>query len=91
MIKRNQEGYYFVSDSGIRYDLFEGVTMWGDKQYTSDAIFIMLGDFDYFEKVDQFFVDYIMGANFFLEDLEQFDKDIAYMVDKYEIEHNLKK
>lgn len=98
MIKRDKEGLYFVSGSGIRYDLLEGLTICGDKEYTSDTIFIMLGDTRYFGKVDNGFVNYIMGATFLKEgfekaikqDIEQFDKDIAFFVDTYEINYNLK-
>ena len=89
MIKRNDDGYYFVSDSGIRYDLFEGVTMYGNRQYTSDAIFIMLGDDRYFDQIPYHFVDYLMGATFFIDDMDEYDKDIASMVEKFEIKNDI--
>jgi hypothetical protein len=90
MIKLNKEGYEFISNRGIRYDLYEGVTMGGIKQYTSDAIFIMLGDERYYDEVENYLVNYIMGASFFEEDIFEFDNDIAYLVEEYENKYNLK-
>ena len=87
MIKRNSEGYYFVSDSGTRYDLYEGVNIGGDKHYTSDAIIIMLSDVR--DDVDSMLVNFIMGASLFEKELSIFEEDIAYMVDKYEKRNNI--
>ena len=41
-LKRNNEGWYYVSGNGIHYELLEGKTIGGDKSYTSDTLFIML-------------------------------------------------
>lgn len=90
MIKLNKEGYEFISNRGIRYDLYEGITMGGIKQYTSDTIFIMLGDERYYDEVENRLVDYIMGAYFFEDDISEFDNDISYMVEEYENKYNLK-
>lgn len=89
MIKLNEEGYYFISDSGIRYSLLEGVTIGGKKRYTSDAIIIMLDDQDYFEEVDDHLVDYWMGATFLPNCLEEYNEDISCLVTKYEKRNNI--
>lgn len=88
MLKRTNEGYYFISKRGIRYELYEGVTIGGDKTCTSDAIIIMLSEVR--DDVDNMLVNFIMGANFFEDELDVFEKDIAYMVDEYEKRNNLK-
>lgn len=41
-LKRNNEGWYYISDNGIHYELLEGKTIGGDRSYTSDTLFIML-------------------------------------------------
>ena len=86
MIKLGDEGYYFTSKSGIKYDLYEGLTMGGPRRYTSDAIFIMLSDERYLEKCDAngWLVDYWMGATFLSENLEEYNNDIEYLVSEYE-------
>lgn len=90
MIKKSNEGYYFISESGIKYNLYEGVTMHGAKQYTSDTIFIMLADERYFDKVDTDYVNHIMGAFFFEENISEYDEEISFFVDVYETNNNLK-
>lgn len=87
MIKKTNEGYYFISKNGIRYDLYEGFTIGGDKPYTSDAIIIMLSELR--DDVDTMLVDYVMGATFFERDIDDFEKDIAYYVEEYEKRNNL--
>ena len=89
MIKLNKEGYYFISNSNIKYELLEGVSIGGERQYTSDVIFIMLADENYLEKVDNHFVNYWMGANFLCDYLEEYDKDISDLVTKYEKENGI--
>lgn len=88
MICKNKEGYYFISKNNIRYDLYEGISIGGEKQYTSDAIIIMLSDVR--DDVDSMLVDFIMGASFFETELEEFEKDIDYFVNEYEKRNNLK-
>ena len=60
---KTKEGFKYKSDKGIIYDLFEGLTIGGDKQYTSDIIFIIPDDsmffdddnlWDYYKIVDWF-------------------------------------
>lgn len=87
MIKRDNEGYHYISKNNIRYDLYEGVTIGGKRQYTSDAIFIMLSELR--DDVDSLFVNFIMGASFFERDIDDFEKDITYYVDEYEKRNNL--
>ena len=40
MLKRNNEGYYFQTETR-EYSLLEGVTIGGEKTYTSDMLFIV--------------------------------------------------
>lgn len=88
MIKINSEGYYFVSDSGIRYDLFEGVSMWGDRQYTSDIIFIVISGLN--NEIDtpaDHFVGYMYGASFLSDNIGEYEGYISEMVEEYEQKH----
>ncbi len=91
MIKLNNEGYYFISDSGIRYELLEGVSIGGKRQYTSDIIFIMLADENYLDKVDSYFVGFWFGATFLGESLDEYNECINKSVTKYEKENNIYK
>lgn len=91
MIKLNNEGYYFISDSKIKYELLEGVSIGGEKLYTSDVIFIMLADENYLDKVDNYFVDFLFGASFLGESLDECNEYINKSVTKYEKENNIYK
>ena len=91
MIKLGKEGFYFVSKSGIKYVLYEGVTFGGARTYTSDTIFIFLSDERYLEKVNDHFVGYWMGATFFEEDLNEYNKNIGRLVERYELENSISK
>jgi hypothetical protein len=88
MIERNKEGFYFISKRGIKYDLYEGVTMGGERQYTSDAIIIMLSEVR--DDVDSMLVDFVMGASFLEEELDYFNRWIGDLVEEYETRNNLK-
>ena len=91
MIKLNNDGYYFISDSGIKYELLEGISIGGKRQYTSDAIFIMLNDKNYFEKVNNYFVGFWFGASFLHECLDEYNEYISKLVTEYEKENNIYK
>lgn len=91
MIKRNNEGYYFISKNGIRYDLYEGITIGGDKQYTSDLFFIFLSDKIAKENCDEWLVDFYAGAYWLNENPYDYEEDIAYIIDRFEQRHNLNK
>ena len=43
-------GYEVKSDNGIHYALYEGMTIGTEKRYSSDMIFIMLDDYDKYDK-----------------------------------------
>ena len=88
MIKLEQDGYCFISTSGITYDLLEGVTMGANQTYTSDIIFIMLQK-PFLYKVDSPFVDFFYGAFFINESLEECNAIISEMVLEYERRNNL--
>ena len=88
MIKLNSDGFCFISPSGIAYDLLEGVTMGASTQYTSDIIFIMLQN-TFLHQVDTPFVNYVYGATFLNDDIEEFNKIIGEMVLEYERRNNL--
>lgn len=88
MIKLDKEGYYFISPSGITYDLLEGVTMGANTQYTSDIIFIMLQN-PFIYKVDTPLVNFVHGASFISEEIEEYNKTIGEMVLEYERRNNL--
>ena len=72
-----EDGYAYVSDSGHNYALLEGMSIGGDRCYTSDICFVMDDDSEYYR-----FVGFFCGATFLTE-----KENIAYikrMVDEYE-------
>lgn len=89
MIRLDNEGYYFVSSSGIRYCLYEGNTFGGKQIYTSDTIFIMLADDRYYDKVKTHFVNYYMGLSFFEKDMEEYNEALSDFIMEYEKENNI--
>ena len=92
MIKLGNEGYYFVSDSGIKYDLYEGLTFGNEKRYTSDMVFVVLSDRRYLDNVGDLVVGGFFGAVFFdaAKDSED-DLYIGYIVQEYEKKNNIYK
>lgn len=91
MIKLNNEGYYFVSTSGIKYILYEGLTFGAKQRYTSDAIIIMLSDERYTNKVKNDFVGYWLGASFFRECMAEYNDNINDLVTEYEKQNGIYK
>ena len=92
MIKLKSDGYVFISDLGIEYELLEGVSMGADKQYTSDIVFIMLMDANY--NIDTNFVDYVYGATLWKDEsnknyIEDCVEMIRASVKKYEERNNI--
>lgn len=80
MIKLKHDGYVYISDSGVEYDLLKGKSLGADT--TSDIIFIcfLSGDCDIKDEV----VGFLYGATFFEEDIEEYNNHIKKIVDKYE-------
>ena len=89
MIKLSYDGYIFISDSGIEYDLLEGVTMGRPERYTSDKIFIILNDFRYEEQHS--LVGYLWGASHLKDSIEVYNDHISELVNSFESSHQLKK
>ena len=82
MLKLKEDGYVYVSDIGIEYELLEGMSIGSERKYTSDIIFIMLNNAEY--NVDNNVVGYLFGADIFLEDSRYYEKSIKEMVDEFE-------
>ena len=82
MLKLKEDGYVFVSDRGIEYELLEGMSIGSEQKYTSDIIFIMLNNAEY--NVDNNVVGYLFGADIFLEDSRYYEESIKEMVDEFE-------
>lgn len=85
MLKLETDGYVFISESGIEYELLEGVSIGADRQYTSDIIFIMLTDPDY--NVDNNVVGWLFGSSSMLEDrtsLNSYKESIKQIVTEFE-------
>lgn len=81
------DGYYFTSDEGIRYNLYEGLTMNGENRKRSDTIFIVLDDY---EEVNSEVLGMLYGADSFEEDeyyRKDLEEDINYIVNRYEATH----
>lgn len=82
MIKKDNDGLFFESNSGKRYDLLEGVTIGNEKR--SDIFFIMYGDD---EKSD--IVGFLYGASLLNEkDTYNYCELIERMVNEYERKNN---
>lgn len=87
MIKLEKEGYIFISEKGLKYELLEGVSIGSTPQYTSDIIFIMFSDLDI--KVDTPLVNFLYGATFINESIEEYNSMIGEMVQEFEMRNNL--
>lgn len=87
MIKLENEGYIYISKRGLKYELLEGVSIGSPTQYTSDIIFIMFSDLDI--KVDTPLVNFLYGATFINECIEEYDNMIGEMVEEFETRNNL--
>ena len=87
MIKLEKEGYIFISEKGFKYELLEGVSIGSLQQYTSDIIFIMFSDLDI--KVDTPLVNFLYGATFIDECIEEYNSMIGEMVGEFERRNKL--
>ena len=81
-----------MSDSGIKYDLYEGLTIGNERRYTSDMVFVVLSDRRYLDNVGNLVVGGFFGAGFFdaAKDSED-DLYIGYIVQEYEKKNNIYK
>lgn len=85
MLKLKDEGYSYISDMGIEYELLEGVKIGGRDQITSDIIFIMLTDQNYnVYNIDNNIVGYLFGASMIENNLKEYEETIKKMVSKFE-------
>lgn len=85
MLQVKDDVYVFISDSGIEYELLEGVSIGADKQYTSDIVFIMLLDCDY--NVDNNVVGWLFGSSSMFDseaDAKNYEESIRNIVDEFE-------
>ena len=85
----DKDGYEFISNKGIKYELLEGISYKGTS--TSDRLFILLSfDEELIEKVNhQDYVGYIFGAEFVERYTDEYIEIIDKMVNKYEKKMNL--
>ena len=82
-LKMTKEGYIFVSESGIEYDLYEGLSIGAPKRYTSDILFIVFDLYD----AEKECVWFMYGATF-LDDGDEYALDlINRAVNEWEQEH----
>ena len=82
MLKLKEDGYVYVSDRGIEYELLEGMSIGSERKYTSDIIFIMLNNAEY--NVEDHIVGYLFGASVLERQLMDYDESIKSIVDDYE-------
>ena len=82
MLKLKEDGYVYVSDRGIEYELLEGMSIGANKRYTSDIIFIILNNAEY--NVEDHIVGYLFGASVLERQLMDYDESIKAMVDEFE-------
>lgn len=73
-----RDGYDYISDNGIEYELVEGISLMGES--TSDLIIMIFPDEDaVFNGLEC--VDMVFGATFM--DKESYRKDVLETLDKY--------
>lgn len=89
MIYIKEDGYVFISDIGIEYELLEGVSIGAEKRYTSDIIFIMLIDANY--NVDTNCVGYLFGATIIDGYIDTYQESIKELVSEYEKRNSITK
>lgn len=82
MLKLKEDGYVYVSDRGIEYELLEGMSIGAERKYTSDIIFIVLNNAEY--NVEDHIVGYLFGAGVLEKQLMDYDESIKAIVDDYE-------
>lgn len=82
MLKLKEDGYVYVSDRGIEYELLEGMSIGSERKYTSDIIFIILNNAEY--NVEDHIVGYLFGASVLERQLMDYDESIKSIVDDYE-------
>ena len=82
MLKLKEDGYVYVSDRGIEYELLEGMSIGAERRYTSDIIFIVLNNAEY--DVEDHIVGYLFGAGVFERQLMDYDESIKAIVDDFE-------
>ncbi len=85
MLQLKDDGYMYISNSGIEYELLEGVSIGADKLYTSDIVFIMLLNCDY--NVDNNVVGYLFGSSSMFDseaDAKSYEESIRNIVDEFE-------
>ena len=90
LIYDKREGYDFISDNGVRYNLLEGKSLGG--KTTSDIVYIHLDyDSDFLEKVTNIdeFVGWFYGATMVADYRyrEEFTEQIKTFTTKYEEKH----
>ena len=81
MLKLKEDGYVYVSDRGIEYELLEGMSIGANKRYTSDIIFIILNNAEY--NVEDHIVGYLFGASVLERQLMDYDESIKLTEKRY--------
>ena len=88
MIELKEQGYIFISKSGVEYELLEGLSMGTNNRFTSDIIFIMLSDERYSTELNPF-VNFLHGATFIEDSIEEYNEIISGYVEEYEKQNNI--
>lgn len=82
MLKQNEQGYYYETEKGT-YELLEGVTIGGNKEYTSDKIIIMKnGDYD--KDINDELVGFLWGASSFCNNVKEYGEYVQEIIEAYE-------
>lgn len=85
MLQLKDDGYVYISDSGIEYELLEGVSIGADKQYTSDVVFITLFNCNY--NVDNNVVGWLFGSSTMFDseaNVKSYEESINEIVSEFE-------
>lgn len=78
MLRKDKEGYKYISENGIIYNLLEGLTFGNEKRFTSDIVFITVGC------TENPIVGYFYGAKDFNAKKKEANEYIKKRVDEYE-------
>ena len=84
-IKLKNDGFVYISEKGIEYELLEGFTIGRKERYTSDIIFITLMNADY--DIDEIIVGYLYGAHAFANNPKEYQESIKEIVEEFEKKH----
>jgi hypothetical protein len=83
---KTDDGYEYESDNGIKYSLYEGVSIEGKRKVSSDICYIVLDNYEDID-IENINVNWFFGATFIEEAEEDIKEIIDGFVNDYEKSH----